>query len=138
MATLKPILMIDDRIDFGEDFVDSLKRRGFAVQYFPRALIEGETIKLMECDGTLHVLDPSRYSLALVDGKIKGGDFHGSDLTPLMVKAGMTVVAISGSKGLNDELVDLGAIAGIYKHELLDAVDSGLLDLRKLAPEAKV
>ena len=133
MEKVNTVLVIDDDLDYGELLGKALARQKLIVEHFPRALIKGDTIYLMSANGKTQALDASRYLIALLDGRIKGGDIHGADLTPGMVAAGLKVVAISGHPGFNDEMVELGASHKITKWDLFKGVMDGKIDLRKLA-----
>ena len=112
------ILLIDDDIVLGELIADRLWRLGFAVDWFVRAARTNRTVVLTDPDGKLVTLSCQPYDVALVDGRLKGSPLDGWELTPVLVKMGLPVVALSGLEVFNREMIAAGASGGIVKDQL--------------------
>ncbi len=141
---IKRILVIENDDYWGELIASALTKKGHDVSWFVRVnrVRDGEVagLKLMGMDGKEIRLDPANYDVVLVDGRMDQFSLHGRDVTPDLVALGMTVVGISGSSGLNDEMIGLGAKAGVMKHDLFLGLAKGDLDLHKVlasAPNAR-
>lgn len=115
----KRVLLVEDYLDLGELIAGVLEKKGLSVQWYVRARFAGEDIVLMDADGKETVLDPAKFDVAIMDGRIKGGDVHGWDLTPRLVKAGLPVVAASGDPWINSQMMEAGARACIFKHDII-------------------
>jgi DNA-binding response OmpR family regulator len=117
------VLMVEDDHIWGDLLVESLTNRGYKVSWFVRAKIVGENeLNLMDIDGILSPFRAADFDLALVDGKLRCSDLDGPSLTPLMVAAGLPVIAISGAGFFNEQMVKLGAKRAVSKYDLLMAV----------------
>jgi DNA-binding response OmpR family regulator len=126
------VLLIDDDIVLGELIVDNLSRLGFEVSWSVRAACTNGTVFLTDLDGKVSSLDCHRYDVALVDGRLKGSPLDGWELTPVLVKMGLPVVALSGLSVFNQDMIAVGASAGIIK----DRLWGGQLAIGEPAPSA--
>jgi DNA-binding response OmpR family regulator len=124
------VLLIEDEMLLGELVVENLSDLGFGVSWFPRAACIDGTVFLTDPDGKVSALDSHLYDVALVDGNLRGSPLNGWDLTPELVKIGLPVVAFSGQKANNLDMIAVGACAGIVKARLC----GGRLDVGEPAP----
>ncbi len=137
---IKRILVIENDDYWGELITSTLTKKGHEVSWFVRVnrarAGEDAGLMLMSMDGKETRLDPSNYDVVLVDGRMDQFSLHGWEVTPDLVALGMTVVGISGSAGINDEMIGLGAKAGVMKHDLFLGLMKGDLDLKKVLDSA--
>jgi hypothetical protein len=118
----RPILIIEDDLQWGELFRDSLRRRGFEVDLFVRAEVVRRRIQVMDLDGRTQQLWPEQYSIALVDGRLRNSRVDGWELVPILTNGKLKVLAISGCAYFNSLLVRAGAAEGILKSDLLERI----------------
>lgn len=128
------ILLVDDEIYFGEILQILLERGGHTVHHFVRArLSDSGAVLLMNIDGKETRLDSGAYDIAFVDGRIKGSQLNGWELTPYLVQAGLPVLAMSGAESINKQLTAAGARQAIRKDLLWDRLRDGSVDFGSLA-----
>lgn len=132
---VKRILVIENDDYWGELITSTLAKKGYEVSWFVRvnrAPAGDGTLMLMSMGGKETRLIPTNYDVVLVDGRMDQFSLHGWEVTPDLVKLGMTVVGISGAASINDEMIGLGAKAGVMKHDLFLGLMKGELDLPKV------
>lgn len=123
----KKVLLLDDEFYFGEILQILIDRLGGELVHFVRVRVEGDKVILMNPAGTESTLTKGEYDLALLDGRIKGGNMNGWDITPYLVRLGLPVVAISGADSLNEQMLKAGATAAVRKDLLWDKLRHGTL-----------
>ena len=124
------VLLIEDEMLLGMVVVENLSDLDFEASWFPRVTCAGGNILLTDPDGKVSTLDCNLYDVALVDGNLKGSSLNGWDLTPVLVKIGLPVVAFSGQSANNRDMIAAGASAGIVK----DRLCGGRLDVGEPTP----
>ena len=123
-TTTKPILLIEDDLDWGELLQRTLQQRGFEVDLFVRARIARRRIYAMNLRGGEFVLWPEQYSVALVEGRLRNSRRDGWELVPILAGNKLKVIAMSGCAYFNKLLVDAGAKEESLKVDLFQAIIS--------------
>lgn len=97
---------------------EGFERCGHSPTWFVRARVAEGVIILMNPDGKESSLDAASYDVAFVDYRLKGSPLDGTDLTPLIARSGLPVVAMSGLETYNQRMIGLGARASFVKEDL--------------------
>ncbi len=121
----KKVLLLDDEFYFGEILQIHFERLGAELVHFVRVRVEGDNVILMNPTGTESTLSAGTFDFALLDGRIKGGNMNGWDITPYLVRLGLPVVAMSGADSLNEQMLKAGARAAVRKDLLWDRLRDG-------------
>jgi CheY-like chemotaxis protein len=127
--TGKKVLLLDDECSFGEIFQIMFDRLGAELVHFARVRVEGDNVILMNPTGKESTLNRGDFDFALLDGRIKGGNMNGWDVTPYMVRLGLPVVAISGADSLNEQMLQAGATAAVRKDLLWSQLRDGMFKI---------
>ena len=127
--TGKKILLLDDEFSFGEILQIVLEDMGNQLTHFCRVRVADGQVVLMNPTGKESVLSKGEYDFALVDGRIKGGNMNGWDITPHMVRLGLPVVAVSGADSLNKQMLAAGAKLAVRKDLLYERLRNGALEI---------
>lgn len=123
----KKILLLDDELAFGEIFQIMLERSGNELTHFVRVRVDAGKVIMMNPDGKETTLAQGDFDVALLDGRIKGGNMNGWDITPYLVLLGLPVIAMSGADSLNDQMLKAGATTAVRKDLLWDKLRDGSL-----------
>lgn len=121
----KKVLLLDDEFYFGEILQMAFERLGAELVHFVRVRVEGDNVILMNPTGQETRLAQGDFDFALLDGRIKGGNMNGWDITPYMVRLGLPVVAMSGADSLNDQMLQAGATSAVRKDLLWSKLRDG-------------
>lgn len=125
----KKILLLDDELAFGEIFQIMLERSGNELTHFVRVRVDAGKVIMMNPDGKETTLAQGDFDVALLDGRIKGGNMNGWDITPYLVLLGLPVIAMSGADSLNDQMLKAGATTAVRKDLLWDKLRDGSLSI---------
>lgn len=128
----KKILVVEDDLTWLELLSLVLDKNGLEYDAFVRVYEDGDGYEFMDIGGKRHKLELSTYWVALVDGKLKTSVPQGIDLARKLPKKGLPVVAMSGSKYLNDDMVGVGALIGFPKDQLFGKLSSQQLNLAEI------
>lgn len=123
--TGKKVLLLDDEFYFGEILQMAFERLGCELVHFVRVRVEGDNVILMNPTGQETRLNKGDFDFALLDGRIKGGNMNGWDITPYMVRLGLPVVAMSGADSLNEQMLQAGATTAVRKDLLWSKLRDG-------------
>ncbi len=123
--TGKKVLLLDDEFYFGEILQMAFERLGCELVHFVRVRVEGDNVILMNPTGQETRLNQADFDFALLDGRIKGGNMNGWDITPYMVRLGLPVVAMSGADSLNEQMLQAGATTAVRKDLLWSKLRDG-------------
>ena len=119
----KPILLIEDDPEWGDLICHSLRQRGFRVDWFVRAHIARRRIQLTDAEGRLlNHLYPETYSIALINGRLRGSMVKGWELVPILRDCRLKVIATSGHDRDNELMMQAGASEVIPFFELWEKI----------------
>ena len=134
----KNVLLVEDDLTLGELTVYILEKHGYTVRWYVRARFadgagaESKALVFINDRGVECAFDKigaldieTGYQFALVDSRLKGSVLQGIDVTRVLVSAGIKVIACSGLPWLNDDMVKVGALCGIEKHDIYTVFKSG-------------
>jgi hypothetical protein len=133
----KKILVVEDDLTWHELLLSVLKDNDLEYDAFVRVYAEGDDFVFMDIDSRKHSVDLSNYWLALVDGRLKGSTPQGIDLARALPKKGLPVIATSGSRYLNEDMVRAGALTGIPKDQLFTGLHKHQLNLVQIVTSAR-
>jgi hypothetical protein len=119
------ILLVEDKISEAKRIKAALEALGHAVIHITGAKAIG--------DGTISSLDnqtiePKNFDVAFVDAGLEG-NYHGWDLTPVLVHGGVVCVAISSGGQFNLLVEKAGAQLGLAKEQVVTDLQQGHLQL---------
>jgi DNA-binding response OmpR family regulator len=124
------VLLVEDDLWWGELLAESMQKRGYDVTYYCRAKLVGDNgVEFTDADGKIFPLRAEDFDLVLMDGRLKGSDINGWDVTPRLVAAGLPVIGISGADSFNKLMIEAGARSGYAKSDLFIKLADGELTL---------
>jgi DNA-binding response OmpR family regulator len=126
----KNVLLVEDDLTLGDLTSFILEKHGYTVTWFVRARFINGSLTFMNDRGVEtsfvdSLLAAGVYQFALVDSRLKGSVLQGVDVTTVLAKAGIKVIACSGLPWLNDEMVKVGALCGLEKQDIYTVLKIG-------------
>lgn len=122
------LLLVEDDKAFGSAFKAFLTGQGHQVTWL-RSVESLDPFTGLDGSGVKVVVNVTDNQLALVDGQLEKSAFQGPAVAAQLSAQGVKVLGVSTVGNLNEEMVNLGAIAAANKAVAFIALFSGKLSV---------